>query len=932
MSDLLYEDRNEYRVNVMPGGVNLIVACCLILVLNGCDEGVNDLVTPSQATQPSDSTPSFKGTTILDETLFTASITVRAGSLDKRNETSSTRRFVSKATDIKISVDEWKDTTGAAITVTLDAKATTATTVELRSSGSANLGSDFDLTVNGEALAVSTEGIVAIKIPVGEISATTILRPIRDLDEEGEETATISIATVNGVAPTDSTNSADITINDTGRLLLSTDTSQHNDFADIGGQLSLSVTADTVEIEAALFNFGTVPSSATTGYVEARTSPDLSDGAVRATPEEVSIGPLAVESDEDEVEPWKGTFSLKLSDLSASQNYYVAFVVNTVAEEDGTGGEKLDRAFADFHTDADGQVRVTCTGFTRNAIADTTDPLFKDQWSLKNTGQRSQAEAGGVAGESLRMSTTLEDGPTGNGVTVAIVDTGLEICHPDLAPNVKDGLSHNFVTSQWHGATLNDPFLPTLLEGDHGTSVAGIVAMVADNGIGGRGVAPEASLRGFNLLALGPYEHLGGEYDVDARELDSLGMSTSNPQSNDVDIFNMSYGGTDGASKLGTDKRNAFKAGVEQLRIHEGTDEPLGVIYVLASGNSFNACQTIPDLSDEKQSALFLNAELGCVSANLDPESAWPYLINVGAFSADGKRSSYSSVGANIWVVAPGGEDALEKPAVISADQMGLDRGYATEQELEELETATKNPDGDYTYIFNGTSAAAPHAAGAVAVMLSAEPNLTWRDVKHILAKTARQLQPDIRQTRVALGDKPAILQHAWITNAAGYRFHNHYGFGAIHIDNAVGMARTITPNNLGSFVQSDPFSQSPSSDIPDYDGAGITLTQTISGLPNSATIEAVQVRFQIAHPRPHDLGLTLVSPAGTPSVVNHVFNSALDDHHDDTVDWELLSNAFYGESPIGDWKLNVLDAAPDSTGRVDSWALVFFYGEHPDS
>ena len=112
----------------------------------------------------------------------------------------------------------------------------------------------------------------------------------------------------------------------------------------------------------------------------------------------------------------------------------------------------------------------------------------------------------------------------------------------------------------------------------------------------------------------------------------------------------------------------------------------------------------------------------------------------------------------------------------------------------------------------------------------------------------------------------------------------------------------------------------------------GASPRGTVSGLPAGANIESVQLRFQITHAKPHDLGLTLMSPAGTPSVVNHVFNGVLADLPDETVDWELLSNAFYGESPNGEWQLNVMDAATGNKGRLDSWALVIFYGEHPGS
>lgn len=865
-----------------------------------------------------DETPYVSGSTDIADTFAATPVFSMS-----QNESETTSATVATSAD---SFNEWDDSDGVTLTVTLNAAAEEDTIVELSSSGTASLGGDFDFVSVGPdaaALAVSASDTVELTIEKDQESASVTLRPIRDLDEEGDETATIAISSVAG----DDTNvgdasSVDVDIKDTGRLMLVD--SLPDDVAELAGILSLSTTADAVEINASLANFGTVASSATTGHVEARTSMDVSEGAVLATPSQVDIGALGPSGEDF----WEGEFSLELSDLSASHNYYLVFVVSAVAEESEWAIE--DRAVAAIHVGTDGRVRTACEGFSRTSSAGVDDPMLEDQWALKNTGQSEHVVYGGTAGEDLRMEDTLANGPTGSGVTVAIVDSGLEICHPDLEPNVEEGMSYNFIADLWHGADQEDPFLPTLLEGDHGTSVAGIVAMEESNGIGGRGVAPDVNLRGFNLLALEAHQDRGGEYDIFARELDSLGMSSSNPQSDDVDIFNMSYGSSFGAFKLDTDKQNTFKAGAENLRISDDTQEPLGAIYVLAAGNAFEECDATPDLYDEKQRALFLNGELGCVSANLDPESAWPYVLAVGAFNADGEKSSYSSVGSNLWVAAPGGEDGFDRAGIISADQMGLDRGYATQDEIDLLGTSAKNPEGDYTYMFGGTSSAAPNTVGAAAVVLSAQPELTWRDLKHIFATTARQLDAEIRATRVAFNGKPAVLQHGWITNAAGYIFHNHFGFGAIDLDRAVEMARSITPNNLGNFVQSDPFSQTPTVEIPDHDGAGIILQQTVTGLPNTANIEAVQLRFEITHPRPHDLGLTLISPAGTPSVVNHIFNGVLLDHPTESVDWELLSNAFYGESPNGEWQLNVIDAATGETGMVDSWALVIFYGEHP--
>ncbi|MYG14181.1 MAG: S8 family serine peptidase, partial [Gammaproteobacteria bacterium] len=82
------------------------------------------------------------------------------------------------------------------------------------------------------------------------------------------------------------------------------------------------------------------------------------------------------------------------------------------------------------------------------------------------------------------MQGALRDGPTGRGVRVAVVDTGLETCHPDLVANIEAGASHNFNVGYWTGASNRDPYQPSSM-GDHGTSVAGVIAAAANNGIGG---------------------------------------------------------------------------------------------------------------------------------------------------------------------------------------------------------------------------------------------------------------------------------------------------------------------------------------------------------------------------------------------------------------------------------------------------------------
>src|SRR5437879_795536 len=169
-------------------------------------------------------------------------------------------------------------------------------------------------------------------------------------------------------------------------------------------------------------------------------------------------------------------------------------------------------------------VGVLC-GFT---ISGLSDPLAAQQWHLKNTGQNAFADGFGVAGIDINVEPVFSTlGFTGNGVIAAVVDTGLEIAHEDLAANIVLNGSWNFNNS------TTDP-TSTATDGDHGTEVSGLIAM-ARNTVGGIGVAPGARLKGFNYLSSTQSEQFF---------IDSLGGSPSSPDSSDVFVFNQSFGVT----------------------------------------------------------------------------------------------------------------------------------------------------------------------------------------------------------------------------------------------------------------------------------------------------------------------------------------------------------------------------------------------------
>lgn len=684
------------------------------------------------------------------------------------------------------------------------------------------------------------------------------------------------------------------------------------------------IDAAGVTIDALVYNWGGVASTATDLVVAINDQPDWSESVLWLGEGEVPP-----------IDPKTGlgfSFDVDLGEFAPGRDYYAFLYVEPTSDEH-PGRRYTNQDFIGFSLNASGAVRLRCRSPAAGAAAaGADDPLVNQQWHLVNSGQTAFADRPGVPGEDLRMKRSLRDGPTGRGVRVAVVDTGLEVCHPDLAANVEAGASHNFNTGGWAGASAGDPFQPSSF-GDHGTSVAGVVAAAANNGIGGRGVAPNVLLRGYNLL-------MTHDHDWAQARTDALGGSSLRPNSAEVDIFNMSFGslGYEGNPDPDTDVA-LYRHGVRNLR------NGLGAIYVKAAGNGFGSCRSLPRA---------VNREIGCISANGDPTNNLPYLIVVGGFNAAGVRASYASAGANLWISTPAGEFGYDFPAIITTDQVGLGRGY---DELSPVGLALDgqlNPYGHYVSDFNGTSAAAPNAAGAIALLLEAHPDLTWRDVKHILAKTARRIDPDRSAVRYGFGGAahllqapwadaspderarnwygfgpaPYVLQLPWVVNAAGYHFHNWYGFGALALDDALAYAASHQADGLGALVETAPFAVAEGAAIPDYSSSGLTQAVEVSGLLADANIEAVTLSIDVSHPFTNDLGIHLVSPSGTQSILNPVFNDIL--ANDQDLDWQLLSNAFYGERPNGRWTLKVVDAAPGDAGRLNGWSLRFALGTHP--
>ncbi len=268
------------------------------------------------------------------------------------------------------------------------------------------------------------------------------------------------------------------------------------------------------------------------------------------------------------------------------------------------------------------------------------------------------------------------------------------------------------------------------------------------------------------------------------------------------------------------------------------------------------------------------------------------YSIAVGAVSDDARQASYSESCSALFISAPSG---------------GGTRGIVTT----DLSGAFGYDASDYTISFpgfSGTSAAAPVVSGAIALILSANPNLTQRDVKHILARSAVRIDP---------------TDSGWTT---GPLPHNEkYGFGLVDARAAVELG--IGWTNVQPEITVVAEGRTVNRVIPDNDPTGIVDTVTIGPEWTNATVEHVQVDFTATHSRRGNLEVTLTSPSG---MVSHLGPPRPGDDGSNFNNWHFRSVRHWGESPVGTWTLRVADRGAFVEGVWNSWFLTIFGTDAP--
>ncbi len=574
-----------------------------------------------------------------------------------------------------------------------------------------------------------------------------------------------------------------------------------------------------------------------------------------------------------------------------------------------------------------------------------TEPLYTFQWALNYDDSyfKDFPETFG-GGLDLNVEPVHRQGYKGKGVNVLVLDSGTDLNNEDLLPNADFSMSWNFLTE------TNDPYpdLSNSSSAPHGTVVAGIIA-AAQNEKGVMGIAPSATLGGANYLS--GVDQIFAAYG-------------GAPWSSKAHVFNASYGGDTGAlpyeSDIGYGSVTAAR-GLKKLR------DGKGAIFVKAAGNSFD-----PGLCGKGSAAYF-----DCTNPVNDPTTLESNIITVAALNAKGSASSYSSAGSVVWITGMGGEYGSDGnygegvgygddgPTIFATDLRGCILGYSNTgagtpflRGQTERNGKPDNADCDYTYM-NGTSSATPTISGVAALVLSANPDLTWRDMRDILLASARKVDADYIQHVPVGGDKPFgalmdltsnqptgqlggpadIVDGAkafpmdlgWQKNGAGHEYSNWYGFGVPDTEKAVALALEYKNNpdlSRSADVQIPDFRESAYWQLnalndPEEDAGGahvrigpfpyqqVTSMGTFTG--QAQTVDQLQIRLSGDNVCLGSLGVAAKSPSGTVSLLKLPNDHFKANGWDQFENYTLASYAFYGESAQGDWEFFAIASNPDT-------------------
>ncbi|XP_044314674.1 furin-like protease 1 isoform X2 [Drosophila rhopaloa] len=379
----------------------------------------------------------------------------------------------------------------------------------------------------------------------------------------------------------------------------------------------------------------------------------------------------------------------------------------------------------------------------------------------------------------------------------------------------------------------------------HGTRCAGEVAATANNSFCAVGIAYGASVGGVRML----------DGDVtDAVEARSLSL---NPQH--IDIYSASWGPDDDGKTVDGPGELASRAFIEGTTKGRGGK---GSIFIWASGNG-----------GREQD-----------NCNCDGYTNSIWTLSISSATENGNVPWYSEKCSSTLATTYSSGGQGEKQVV------------------------TTDLHHSCTVSHTGTSASAPLAAGIAALVLQSNQNLTWRDLQHIVVRTA----------------KPANLADpSWSRNGVGRRVSHSFGYGLMDAAEMVRVARTwkAVPEQQRCEINA------PHVDKVIPPRTHITLQLTVAHCRSVNYLEHVQAKITLTSQRRGDIQIFLRSPANTS--VTLLTPRIHDNSRSGFNQWPFMSVHTWGESPQGNWQLEIHNEGR-YMAQITQWDMIFYGTETP--